>query len=322
VVTTGLSLIFFSPDFRIIADCKESRLKILITGTGGLIGSYLLRKVASKHQVYALSRSKPKNGRNFFHLPIDLSSEWKTEALPGKVDCVISLAQSEHFRDFPEYAEEIFRVNTLSTVRLLDYAVKAGAKSFVLASSGGIYGSGNNKFYEDDKIFLREDLGFYLGTKLCSEIVAESYSALLHVIVLRFFFVYGPHQRKTMLIPRLIEKVKNREPIILQGKEGIRINPIYVSDAVEAIMGSLSLHKSCKINIGGPEQLSLRTIGDTIGTALHKKPCYTYLDEEPKHLVCDITNMSKVLCAPKVKFTEGLRRMLKAEKAFEKTGMD
>jgi nucleoside-diphosphate-sugar epimerase len=58
-----------------------------------------------------------------------------------------------------------------------------------------------------------------------SEIIAENYAPYMNIVILRFFFVYGPRQNTTMLIPRLIRSIKEGNPIILQGSNGIRINP-------------------------------------------------------------------------------------------------
>jgi nucleoside-diphosphate-sugar epimerase len=287
--------------------------KCVITGVSGLIGSHLVQQM-NNWLIFALSRRRQSrlNNDRFHHVAADLSDSWEVDALPESVDAVVHLAQSEYFREFPDRAEDVFQVNTVSTVRLLDYARRAGARTFVLASSGGIYGSGSEEFSEEMKVSHRRDLGFYLGTKLCSEIVAEHYAPYMNVIVLRFFFVYGPGQKKTMLIPRLVRSVFDGKPIILQGSEGIRINPTYVTDAAVAVERSLGLVGSHKINVGGPEALSLREIGETIGQTLGIKPYFEVQDDaKPRHLVGDISKMSDLLGKPEIRFRDGIRRYLK-----------
>ncbi|MBI6546612.1 MAG: NAD-dependent epimerase/dehydratase family protein, partial [Cyanobacteria bacterium NC_groundwater_1444_Ag_S-0.65um_54_12] len=200
----------------------------IVTGAAGLVGAQLLRAPGSDWEVIGISRRElgsDLDSARIRHLPIDLARHWDISCLPRRADVVIHLAQSEHFREFPSYAEEIFQVNTFSTLRLLDYARRAGVRTFVLASSGGIYGHGNQEFTEEGEVSAPGDLSYYLGTKLGSEVLAESYTPYLTVIVLRFFFVYGPGQRKEMLIPRLIQSVREGSPITLQGENGIRINP-------------------------------------------------------------------------------------------------
>ena len=289
-------------------------MKILITGAQGLIGSHLVLALQTEHEIYALSRSVGTWTHPQLHwVQQDLTKPLDPARLPAHIDAVIHLAQSEHFRDFPARAEEIFQVNTVSTVHLLDYARLAGAQRFVLASSGGIYGHGEQEFAEDANLASKADLGFYLGTKLCSEVLAENYTALMNMIMLRFFFVYGPRQRRTMLIPRLVQAVMDGNPIVLQGPDGFRLNPTHVSDAVVAIRHALGLDSSQKINIGGPEVLSLRQVGEIIGQVVNKEPMFdTQLAAQPRHLVGDISKMTRLLGAPQMKFEAGIRAYVEA----------
>ena len=282
----------------------------MITGASGLVGSHLLNKL-DDWDVHVITRTELSPQSNLNQIIIDLSKDWSIDQLPEKVDVVIHLAQSAHFREFPDFAEDVFSVNTISTIKLLNYAKVCGASSFILASSGGIYGFGDGEFSENEPIYVKEDLGFYLGTKFCSEIIAENYSDFMSVNMLRFFFVYGPGQSENMLIPRLVQSVKDGRPITFQGKGGIKINPIYVGDAVDAIMQTLSLKESYKINVGGSEPMDLRTIGTIIGEQVGKEPVFeSSSDEEPNHLLGDVEKMGKLLTAPKTSFEEGIKLYL------------
>src|SRR5690606_28137079 len=110
-----------------------------------------------------------------------------------------------------------------STLKLLDYARHQGARTFIYASSGGIYNAGSHLCSEDANIYIGRDLGFYINSKLCSEILIESYAEHMTVIILRFFFVYGPGQRTSMLIPRLVQSVYEGKIITLDGENGLHI---------------------------------------------------------------------------------------------------
>lgn len=287
----------------------------IVTGAGGLIGSHLLPLLAREWEVHAVSRHRPHRLDDpaivWHH--IDVSRELDRSALPERVDAVIYLAQSEHFREFPERAIDIFEVNTVGLLRFLDYARQSGARSFIYASSGGVYGSWDTSLNEDLPVLAEGNLGFYLSSKLCSEIVALNYAKLMNVSILRFFFVYGPGQRRTMLIPRLIDSVRNGLPVRLQGEDGIRVNPIYVDDAAEAIVRALQLQGTGKINVAGPEILSLRQLCDTIGRAVKRAPVYRTERGEPRHIIGDITKMGELLVSPTIAFSDGLRHVLAAE---------
>jgi UDP-glucose 4-epimerase len=291
-------------------DTRDKPKKILITGATGLIGHHLLQSFDPAATVYALSRRGTVPGATYT-LPIDLGQPWSTEALPDGVDVIVHLAQSNHYRDFPLRTEDVFSVNTVSTVKLLDYARATGVKQFVLASSGGVYGNGANSFSEGEAITVKGELGFYIGTRMCSELLSECYSAFMNVVCLRFFFVYGPAQRQHMLIPRLIDSVRTERVIKLRGKSGLSINPVYVADAVSAVRSAMSLQESHKLNVAGPEVMSLRRMAEIIGVAIGKSPVFEVEPASaPQDLIADIAKMSAFLGAPTTRFEDGLRRYL------------
>lgn len=284
---------------------------ILVTGGTGLIGRNLLPVLADRGRVWATT-----HGAGGPHVPgvrwieHDLAAPELPRDLPERIDTVIHLAQSSRFREFPDQAHDIFGVNVASTVALLDWARRAGARRFIYASSGGIYGHGEQEFREDDPIHATRPLGFYLASKQCGELLVESYAEQFTVVILRFFFVYGRDQRPSMLIPRLVQSVVEGRPVLLQGGDGLRLNPTHVSDAVRAVVGALELEESHKINVAGPEVLTLRDVAETIGRQVGREPVFeTRPDQTPSHLVGDIGKMSRLLGAPTVRFDDGVREL-------------
>jgi len=284
----------------------------IVTGATGMIGRELIKILKKEWNIYSLGTNRNFDfDRNVKKICVDFNSDWDADTLPKQVDAVIHLAQSEHYREFPEYAESVFRVNVASTLKLMDYCRKNNVKSFVLASSGGIYGHGDEGFKEEDPYKPIGDLGFYLGSKLCSEVVADNFASFMNVVILRLFFVYGSGQKKYMLIPRLIENVKQSKPIFLDNEEGIKISPTYVQDAAFAIYHSLGLKKSEKINIAGPEILSIKQIGDTIGDILNKKVIYIKKGNvDSCNFIGDISKMKEILFTPKIFFSEGVKSIV------------
>lgn len=287
-----------------------ARRSCVVTGATGLIGSALIPALLTDFEVHGIARRPPNMPGVRWHA-MDLSQTCELGSLPRQADAVVYLAQSEFFREFPQHCLDVYEVNTINLLRFLDYARKAGVRNFVYASSGGVYGTGDFQMSEKLIIPARGDLGFYLTTKLCSEIVAQNFSEFFTVAILRFFFVYGRGQRQTMLIPRLIMRIRNGEPIQLQGNDGIRINPTHVSDAVCAVLHALELKASHTINVGGADVLTMREIGEEIGRALSCQPTFSVNpDETPKHLSGDISKMCELLGPPRVPFADGLRSML------------
>jgi UDP-glucose 4-epimerase len=273
---------------------------VLITGIHGLIGRHLASILVEEgFSIHGIARGNSHDTRSsVHHLTIDLASEWSFESLPEECDVVIHLAQSASFRDFPNSALDVFKVNIESTARLLDYARQAGVKKFVYASSGGVYGNGSHAFRENEPIVPPGQLGYYLGSKACGEILVQSYATVFDVVVVRPFFVYGSGQTRSMLIPRLYDSVANCRPITLQGESGIRINPIHVEDAATAIAAALNLDRSATFNIAGPDVRSIREICEGMGHHLGIRPVFAQLKGEPTDLIGDIAAMRRYLHEP------------------------
>lgn len=284
--------------------------RVLVTGATGLVGGALLELLDEKTEAYALSRTAPERGDRCCWIKHDLTSQLPRQ-MPEGIDTVIHLAQSLRFREFPEAAGDIFEVNVGSTARLLEWASKNGVRRFVYASSGGIYGHGDEGFREDDLIRTPATLGYYLASKRSAELLVEAYESEFIVVILRFFFVYGPGQRESMLIPRLAAAVKAGAPVSLQAPDGIRINPIYVRDAAAAAKAALLIEESARVNVAGPDVLSIREIAEIIGRQVGREPTFSVAaDDVPRHLVGDISRMRSLLHEPTVGFAEGIARTL------------
>jgi UDP-glucose 4-epimerase len=291
-------------------------MRILVTGATGFLGSRLVSHLARGHEIWAMIRSVPPPELAGVHwLRQDLAEDRWDVALPSQIDAVIHLAQSPHFRNFPEAAREIYAVAAGATMRLLDWSVRAGARHFVLASTGGLYGSSDAALRETDALpEMRNQLGFYFAAKRASELLAMQYAGEINAIILRYFFVYGSGQAPQMLMPRLVANIRTGQPVYLQGEGGIRINPIHVDDAVESVQRCLELTESRLINVAGPQVASLRDIALTIGRCVGRHPVFTVdATVEPNHLVADIRRMTSALGVPRFDIEAGIAELCGAE---------
>jgi len=286
-------------------------MQILITGAAGLVGNHVVRLLAQKNTIHALDL----HGSNSVDervnwITFDLAEPFDHSRLPGHIDAVIHLAQSNYFRQFPERAQDIFNVNVQSTVRLLEFARRAGARSFVVASTGGLYAERTGKSVETDPLEARD---FYFASKYAAELLANQFREYFRVIVLRFFFVYGPGQ-KGMLISNLMEKIDRGERIAIDGDPGLHINPIFVEDAAAAFEPALSLDDSAVINIAGDEVVSVTELVRLIGESVGKQPRIEHRTETPSGcLVGDNSRMKTRLgVQPRMTLRQGLKRMADA----------
>ena len=277
-------------------------MKILVTGGSGLIGNNLISRLLIKNvEVYSIDRNISDSSVPYIKIANNFTKNGDICDLPDKIDCVVHLAQSRNFRDFENKSEDVYRVNTVSTCSLLSYAKRAGASKFIYASTGGLYLPTNKSQYINEKSALvpNDKMNGYYASKYASEVLTSPFKDFFSVSIMRFFFVYGDNQHRSMLIPRIFDSVKNGNEILLNGEEGLHINPTHVQDATDALIKSIDIKESDLYNIAGPDTLSIKTIADTFGAYLKIKPKFKILPEiENDSYSVDIHKMSSSLITP------------------------
>lgn len=284
-------------------------MTVVVTGGSGLLGGAVLERLAGRERVVGLRRPGTPT-------PVIGDVEWLSQDLtmplrddlPSHVDAVIHLAQSRRHREFPEGAVDTFAVNAMATVRLLDYARRAGARVFVHASSGAVYAPGPHPLREDDP---PRPPSFYGHTKLAAEQAALAYADEFTVQLLRWFFVYGPEQDAGAFMPGLAARVRDRVAIDLRGPQGMRCNPLHVEEAAAAVVAAMGRAATEITNVAGPEVVSLRQIGELVGDRLGIEPRFV---EHPAggDLVADIARMRERLLTPAIAPAEGIARTFSA----------
>jgi nucleoside-diphosphate-sugar epimerase len=273
--------------------------RILVTGASGLLGA----------RTAALLRSEGAHVVAADRTTLDLSRPLDRAALPDQVDAVVYLAQSRRFREFPDGAEEVFAVNTAAPLALANWARGAGARSFVYASTGGVYAPSDEPLTEASP--LADPMAFYPASKRSGELLLAPFADYFSVAVLRYFFIYGPGQGRDMLVPRLVDNVREGRPISLQGEDGLRLNPIHVDDAARAIIAATRLAEGATINVAGPQPLSLRAMSEAIAAAAGREPVFEVAAEaHPASLVADIGPMTRLLGVPERRFQEAIGELV------------
>ena len=298
-------------------------MKILLTGATGFIGSHLLPSLASAHDVIAVTRGAPpaEAPPTVEWVRQDLATTLDRAALPESIDGVVHLAQSKKYKQFPEGAGDVFAVNVESTFRLLEYASAAGARKFVLASTGGVYGSSDQALSETDRL---NPINFYFSSKCSAEALVASYSSLFDTVIFRFFFVYGPGQRE-MLVHSLLERVMTGAPIVVESDPGRRINPIYVDDASAVFQPALELGRSDALNVAGDETVTISDLIELMERVTGKRATVDHaVKPPPGDLVGDNTRMKELLgVRPRTSLVEGLRGTVSKQPRahFERAGL-
>ena len=267
-------------------------MDILVTGAAGFLGRSLCRQLcASGHRVVGLGRRGPED-ETVPWITVDLSSDGWIEALPRRIDAVVHLAQSDQYREFPAGAKNMFHVNVASTARLADYALQAGARSFVLASTGSVYEPYSLEMTEAAPLSPKS---FYSASKLAAETLLIPYEECMAVCILRLFFLYGPGG-SGRLISTLVDRIQGREAVVIDGpKDGLVMTPTYVDDVAEIFDRAVADEWDGIINIAANEPLSISEIAGRIGARLGIEVIFhREIDREPARIVPDLRKLASL----------------------------
>jgi UDP-glucose 4-epimerase len=291
-------------------------MRILVTGSTGFIGRHVLRALSRMPdtKVFALTRDVDIDERDgVTRIAVDLSMRDWTRNLPSDgIDVVLHLAQSRRYREFPACASDIFNVNVKSTVDLAEWAIEAGVKKFLFASTGNVYGSKDRIFREDD---VCQPDSMYGASKLSAEILLRPFSNFFDIAVLRLFCVFGPGQEGAMM-PGIIGRFVEGSEITLAGNIGVKFNPIYIDDCVSVVVRMMEkkLTSSFEVlNVGGDETVDIRRVAAELEGITKNVANVRVTDDAPKYLVGSIDKLS-VMVASKgmMPFRDGLRRTVDA----------
>lgn len=285
-------------------------MRVLLTGTSGFVGSALApRLLAQGCDLFSLCRPE---GTASFGKTVHWSADdaLMEAAFPKKIDAVVHLAQSRAFRNFPTDAPEMFDVNARMAASLLQWASKAGAKRFILASSGAVYEPFVGQLHEFDAVAPG---GFLGATKLAAEVLAKPYARLFKLSVLRLFFPYGPGQRDR-LIPDLIRRVQTKQAVqITEGGEGFQFTPTFIDDAVSVFVECLDKAWIGTFNVASPELVSVRHAAALIGEQLQISPLYEWVDKPSLAINPDLGRLAKRFDVKRfTRFEDGLRATIAA----------
>lgn len=251
---------------------------VVLTGASGCVGRALVGELTrGGHEIVALSRrasDRAPGSGNVRTVDTDLTGALPLDRLPANADAVMHVAQSRCHREFPERAAEVFEINTAATHRLVEYARRANAKSFILTSTGSVCVAQHEPVAEDAPT---SPASFYPASKLAAEVLLLPYAEVLPIAVLRLFYVFGPGQSK-MLIDGLADRIRRGVAVRVHGTEGIRIAPTFSGDVARVIRKAAEERWKGTYNVGSPAFVSLKTLANQIGSVVGKPATFEQLD--------------------------------------------
>jgi UDP-glucose 4-epimerase len=246
-------------------------MKALVTGGAGFIGSNLASLLmAEGHSVTVLDNLTSGYRRNLDALPQaefiegDIRDGALVERAAAGAEVIFHLAASVGNTRSIENPIEDSEVNVLGTLRVLEAARKVGARKIVFSSSAGIFG-------ELKTLPIREDHQVepdspYGASKLGAEKLCLAYSKLydLEAVCLRYFNVYGVHQRYDAygnVIPIFTHKLLEGQPITIFGDGEQTRDFINVRDVAQAnYRAGMARGVSGAFNTGSGTRISINRL--------------------------------------------------------------
>lgn len=301
--------------------------RILITGAAGFLGSHLCdRFIAEGFFVIGMDNLITGDIRNIEHLFQLPNFEFyhhdvsKFVHIPGNLDYILHFASPASPVDYLKIPIQTLKVGSLGTHNLLGLAKSKSARILV-ASTSEVYGDPLVSPQPEEywgNVNPVGPRGVYDEAKRFQEAMTMAYHNFhgLDTRIVRIFNTYGPRMRLNdgRALPTFIAQALNNEPITVFGDGSQTRSFCYVSDQVEGIYKLLLSDYAQPMNIGNPEEMTIRDIATEIIELSASNSNIIFKDlpiDDPKQRRPDIKKANDILdWQPHVSREQGLEQTI------------
>ncbi len=301
-----------------------SAKKVLITGAAGFLGSHLCDRFYNEgFMVIGMDNLVTGDMRNIEHLLNRERFEFinhdvtKFVDINGDIDYILHFASPASPIDYLKIPIQTLKVGSLGTHNLLGLAVKKNARILV-ASTSEIYGDPLEHPQNEDywgNVNPIGPRGVYDEAKRFQEALTMAYHNKhgLETRIVRIFNTYGPRMRLNdgRALPAFFGQALRGEDITVFGDGSQTRSFCYVDDLVDGIFRLLMSNYAYPVNIGNPDEISIRDFAEEIIKLTGTKQKVIYKDlpvDDPKQRQPDITRAREILgWQPKVSRQDGLK---------------
>jgi dTDP-glucose 4,6-dehydratase len=298
--------------------------KVLITGAAGFLGSHLCdRFIKEGFHVIGMDNLITGDMKNIGHLlkheqfEFQLHDVTKFIQIEGQLDYILHFASPASPIDYLKIPIQTLKVGAMGTHNCLGLAKAKGARMLV-ASTSEVYGDPLVHPQTEEywgNVNPVGPRGVYDEAKRYMESITMAYHTFHKVDtrIVRIFNTYGPRMRLNdgRALPAFIGQALRGEDLTVFGDGSQTRSFCYVDDLVDGIYKLLMSEYIMPVNIGNPDEISLKEFAEEILALTGNKVKIIYKPlpvDDPKQRQPDITKAKKILgWEPKVKRKEGLK---------------
>ncbi|MBL6446261.1 SDR family oxidoreductase [Fulvivirga sp. 29W222] len=297
---------------------------VLITGAAGFLGSHLCdRFISEGFKVIGMDNLITGNLKNIEHLFKLKDFEFYHHDVSnfvhvsGQLDYILHFASPASPIDYLKIPIQTLKVGSLGTHNLLGLA-KAKNARMLIASTSEVYGDPlvhpqTEEYYGNvNPIGPR---GVYDEAKRFQEAMTMAYHTYhgVETRIVRIFNTYGPRMRLNdgRVLPAFIGQALRGEDLTVFGEGAQTRSFCYVDDLVEGIYRLLFSDYPYPVNIGNPDEITIKEFAEEIIklTGTDQKITYKPLPkDDPMQRQPNIDKAREILnWEPKVNRAEGLK---------------
>jgi len=298
--------------------------RVLITGGAGFLGSHLCdRFVKEGFHVIAMDNLITGDIKNIEHLFALENFEFYHHDVstfihvPGELDYILHFASPASPIDYLKIPIQTLKVGSLGIHNCLGLARVKKAR-VLIASTSEVYGDPQVHPQNEDywgNVNPIGPRGVYDEAKRFQEAMTMAYHTYhgLETRIVRIFNTYGPRMRLNdgRALPAFIGQALRGEDLTVFGDGSQTRSFCYVDDLVEGIYRLLMSDYAYPVNIGNPDEISIKDFAEEIIqlTGTDQKVVYKDLPkDDPKQRQPDITRAKEILgWQPEVSRDDGLK---------------
>lgn len=298
--------------------------RVLITGAAGFLGSHLCDKfIKEGYAVIGMDNLITGDLKNIQHLFSLEQFEFyhhdvtKFIHIPGQLDYILHFASPASPIDYLKIPIQTLKVGAMGTHNCLGLS-KAKNARILVASTSEVYGDPLVHPQNEDywgNVNPVGPRGVYDEAKRYMESITMAYHTFhkVETRIVRIFNTYGPRMRLNdgRALPAFIGQALRGEDLTVFGDGSQTRSFCYVDDLINGIYKLLMSDYSMPVNIGNPNEISLKDFAEEILTLTGNKVKIVYKPlpiDDPKQRQPDIGRAKELLgWEPKIDRQEGLK---------------